>query len=172
MKRLALLACAACAAAGCGAGTSSLAVHPDGRVGAFRIDETPGAQVRAKLGRPAKVERMFNEAPPGGLLGHGLVYRCGRGCTNTYFVNARTARLADYWLQSSDFATEQGSRVGMTRTEAARREHLRWRPGCGSGLYLYLRKDRGHQFVLHAERDRVDAIAYLGPHSTFYEGFC
>jgi len=60
----------------------------------------------------------------------------------------------------------------MAAGRAATREGRRPVPGCGDALYLHLRWDRRHQYVLTVGHGRVHSIVYLGPHSVFYEGLC
>jgi hypothetical protein len=60
----------------------------------------------------------------------------------------------------------------MRAAAAAAREGKKLEPGCGPGLYLHLRWDRGHTFVLTIWHGTVDRIVYLGPHSVYYDGLC
>ena len=60
----------------------------------------------------------------------------------------------------------------MRVTDAARRQGKKFGPGCGSGLYLHLRWDARHIFVLTARRGKVDGFIFEGPHSVYYEGLC
>ena len=148
-----------------------IVVHPDGRIGPFRIDVSTDAQIRAVAGRPARVERMLSEltSKP---VGHRLVYRCGRDCLTEYSIRKATGRLSDFSTGSPRFRTERGSHPGMRAARAARLERRKFGPGCGDGLYLHVRWDLHHAFVLTADRGRVDGILYLGPHSVYYEGLC
>jgi hypothetical protein len=146
-------------------------VHPDGRIGPFRIDVTTDAQIRAVAGRPARVEKAYSELTPK-PVGHRLVYQCGRGCVTEYSIRRATGRLSDFSTGSPRFRTERGSRPGMSTARAARLEGRKFGPGCGDGLYLHVRWDLRHAFVLTADRGRVDGILYLGPHSVYYEGLC
>lgn len=163
-------ACAAAATAA-GAANTSILVRADGRIGPFRIDTTSEAEIRRVAGRPAKVENVYDpsrKAP----VGHMLEYRCGRGCWTAYSIRNATGRLSDFSSESPRFVTERGSHVGMTARSAATREGRTLLPGCGDALYLHLRWDRRRQYALIVRHERVDSIAYLGPHSIFYEGFC
>jgi hypothetical protein len=163
-----LLACLVTATAGA-AGPS--VVRVDGRIGPFRIDHTSEANLRARLGKPARVEKTVPEFP-GAPAGRTLDYSCGRGCQTSYSFNAATGKLSDFWSASPTFVTERGSHVGMKAAEAARRERARPVPGCGDGLYIHVHWDAHHIFVLTVSRGRVDGLLYLGPHSIFYEGLC
>jgi hypothetical protein len=154
-----------------GAARGDPIVRADGRIGAFRIDVTTEAQLRARLGKPDRVEKRFFP-PRKTAVGHTLLYRCGQGCQTAYSIDNSTGRLSDYWTTSHRFVTAHGSRVGMSGREAAQREGKRLVPGCGDGLYVHLRWDAGHQFVPTVWHGMVDGIAYLGPHSVYYDGLC
>jgi len=160
----------AAAATAAGAATSPT-VGTDGRIGPFRIDVTTEAQLRTLAGKPDRVENQF--FPPGKhAVGHTLYYRCGSDCQTAYSINNSTGKLSDYWTTSRRFTTERGSRVGMSASEAAHREGRTLVPGCGDGLYVHLRWDAHHKFVLTVLRGTVNTIAYLGPHSVYYDGLC
>jgi hypothetical protein len=146
-------------------------VGGNGQIGSFRIDVTTEAQLRAVVGKPTKVENRFFP-PKRRLVGHTLYYSCGSGCLTAYSINNATGKLSDFWTRSPRFVTEQGSRPGMAASAAARREVRQFLPGCGDGLYLHLRWDGQHVFVLTASRGRVTGITYLGPHSAYYDGLC
>jgi hypothetical protein len=149
---------------------SSPVVRANGRIGPFRIDVTTERQLRASLGKPDRVLREV--VPPQKTLGRHLYYRCGRGCRTVYSFSNATGKLSDFQTTSPGFVTAHGSRVGMRGAEAARREGTRLVPGCGSGLYLHLRWDAHHTFVLTVWHGKVDGIVYLGPHSIYYDGLC
>ena len=147
-------------------------VHPDGRIGVFRLDRTTEAQIRAVAGQPLEVETDFS---PGkrGPIGRSLTYRCGgAGCRTIYSISNATGALSDFWTSSPRFRTPRGTHVGMTRAEAVRREGTRVRPGCGTGGYIYLRSDARRSFVLNVWGGRVRSMIYLGPHSVYYDGLC
>jgi hypothetical protein len=152
-------------------GASGPIARADGRIGSFRIDVTTEAQLRSVAGRPDRVENQFFP-PKKTPVGRTLYYRCGPGCETAYSINNSTGRLSDYGSSSPRFATERGSRVGMSAAQAARREGKKLVLGCGEGLYIHLRWDNRHQFVLGVSRGKVRSIAYLGPHSVYYDGFC
>lgn len=161
----------ALAVAAAGASPGSWVAHPDGRIGPFRIDATPEAQIRAVLGKPLKVEKDFWPSKRG-VYGRTLTYRCGPKCMTQYSINARTGKLSDFWSQSQRFITEGGTRPGMTAREARARERKRLLPGCGFQRYIHLRWDERHIFVLAIFHGKVDSIGYLGPHTVYYEGLC
>ena len=60
----------------------------------------------------------------------------------------------------------------MPAAEAAQRERRKLVPGCGDGLYLHLRWDPHHAFVVTVWRGKVAEIIYLGEHSIYYDGLC
>lgn len=158
-------------AGGCGSGSTSLVIHPDGRIGPLQIDVSKEADVRHFAGKPFKVEKVFSEAKKA-PVGYELYYRCGRGCVTTYAISHATGKLSDFNTQSSRFVTEKGSRVGMSATEAAAAERRKIVGGCGEGHYIHLRWDERHMFVLGIFKRKVSLIAYLGPHTLSYEGLC
>src|SRR5207245_7475259 len=82
VKRLAVLVFAAAATACGSSGSSSVTVHPDGRIGPLEIDRSREAQIRDFAGKPFKV---LTDDWPGKKrnYGHSLYYRCGRGCVTT-----------------------------------------------------------------------------------------
>jgi hypothetical protein len=141
-------------------------VHADGRIGPFRIDRTTEAQLRATLGKPTRVVRVFSEAPRG-PSGRTLYYRCGRGCRTAYSFNSSTGKLSDFQTSSPRFVTERGSYVGMKAAEAARRERAKIMPGCGDDRVI-----RRHALAVLVWHGKVDLLVYLGSHSIFYEGLC
>ncbi len=152
-------------------GAGGAVVRADGRVGPFRIDVTTEAQLRAVAGKP---ERVFNQfSPPRkSPVGHTLHYRCGPTCYTNYSINNSTGRLSDFESNSTGFVTERGSHVGTRGVDAARREQKKLVPGCGDGLYLHLRWNVGHIFVLTVWHGKVDYFIYQGPHSVYYDGLC
>jgi hypothetical protein len=163
-----LLACFVTATAGA---ASRPVVRADGRIGPFRIDRTTEAQLRATLGRPARVVKAVAEAP-GGPSGRTLYYRCGRGCRTAYSFNSSTGKALRFQTSSPRFVTERGSYVGMRATEAARRERAKIVPSCGDDRAIHVRWDLHHALVMLVWHGRVDMLVYLGPHSIFYEGLC
>jgi hypothetical protein len=170
MRRLLVLVATVALATGC-AGRSATVVHADGRIGPFRLDVTTERDVRAKLGKPDGVFRDRTPAVTAPHGGRGLVYVCGRGCRTQYSFNSDTGTLSDFWTQSRRWSTARGSRPGMPMAEAAAREGARIHPGC-SGDQVDIRADEKHSYVLIMWRGKVDSIAYLGPHSTYYDGLC
>ena len=134
-----------------------------GLIGAFHIGVTTQAQVRAALGPPAKVIRALDE-PTGNPIGARLLYG-----TTTY--SFRRGVLADFDTGSPRFRTAAGSRVGMAAARAAELERAKVVPGCSAKL-IHVRWDRHHQFALSIQHGRVVGMTYLGPHTTYYEGFC
>jgi hypothetical protein len=146
-------------------------IHPDGRVGQFRIDVTTKAQVVAALGKPRTTMPALTE-PTGKRIGVRLGYSCGPSCDTVYSFSDKTGTLSDFATASRAFRTERGSRVGMSAAQAARLERKPLVPGCSSAKVLHVRWDNAVQFVVSTLRGRVSILAYLGPHSTYYEAFC
>jgi len=169
--RRALALFAVAVTAGCGSGSSSWEVHPDGRIGPLKIDVSTEPQVRAFAGKPFKVEDLISPRKKG-VVGHELYYGCGRSCVTTYSISDATGKLADYYVESPRFVTERGSRVGMRAARAAELEGGKVVPGCGEGRYIHLRWDEHHIFVLGVFAGKVSSIVYLGPHTLSYEGLC
>lgn len=157
--------------ASCGSGSTSLEVHPDGRIGPLQIDVSSEADVRRFAGKPFKVEKVFSEAKKD-PVGYELNYRCGRDCVTSYAISYATGKLSDFHTQSPRFVTERGSRVGASANRAAGAERRKIVGGCGEGHYFHLRWDEHHIFVLGVFEQKVSLIAYLGPHTLSYEGLC
>lgn len=169
VRRLLLLAVLAFVApSAAAAGIGRTVVHADGRIAGLRIGSTTEAQIVAKFGRPAKVEGPS----AGSILGRLLEYRCGNGCWTRYGISAATGKLSDFTTGSAEFVTDHGSYIGMAAAVAARREGSKLVPGCGTGLYVHVRWDAQHTYVLTVSRGRIDGIAFLGPHSVFHDGLC
>jgi hypothetical protein len=146
-------------------------VTAGGQIGSFRIDRTTEAQLRTIMGKPIRVENQFFP-PKKRPVGHTLYYSCGKGCLTAYSINKATGRLSDFWTRDPHFVTKRGSHAGMSATIATRREGRQLLPGCGDDLYLHLRWNTQHAFVLTVSRGRVTGITYLGPHSVYYDGLC
>jgi len=169
--RRALALFAVAVTAGCGSGSSSWEVHPDGRIGPLKIDVSTEPQVRAFAGKPFKVQDLISPQKEG-VVGHELYYRCGRGCVTTYSISNATRKLSDYYVGSQRFVTEHGSHVGMPAARAAKLERRKIVGGCAEGHYIHLRMDEHHIFVLGVFAGKVSSIVYLGPHTLSYEGLC
>jgi len=143
-------------------------VRTNGQIGSFRIDVSTEAQVRGFVGRPVRVENQLfpqKKAP----VGHTLYYGCGSGCLTAYSFNNTTRMLSDFWTRSPRFRTERGSHAGMRASRAAALERRKIVPGCGDDLYIHVRWDDRHRYVLTIARGKVTGIAYSGPHSVYYE---
>jgi hypothetical protein len=153
------------------AGGPTQVVHPDGRVGQFRIDVTTRAQVLAALGKPRTTMVAVSESS-GKRIGVRLAYACGAGCDTVYSFSDETGRLSDFASASRSFRTEHGSAAGMSSARAAKLEGNPVVPGCGSGKSIHVRWDETHQFALAVLGGRVTILAYIGPHSTYDEPFC
>jgi hypothetical protein len=171
MRSRVFLAFATLLLAGCGGGHSPNVVHADGRIGPFRLDVTTESEVRTKLGKP---DGLIGKMDPAQTAPHGgrtIVYACGHRCLTEYSFNNDTKALSDFWTESTKWRTERGSHPGMPAKKAAEIEGKKIGPGC-SGDQVHIRWDDRHAYVLIMWKGRVDSIAYLGPHSTYYDGFC
>lgn len=168
---LCIVILAVIATAGCGSGSSSWTVHPDGRIGPLQLDVSTESDVRAFAGEPFKLAQVFSEAKKDSV-GYELYYRCGDRCVTVYAIAYSTGKLADFDTQSPRFVSERGSRVGMTAAHAAATEHRKIVPDCGEGHAIHLRWDDHHLFVLQIFAKKVSLITYLGPHTLSYEGLC
>jgi len=157
--------------AGCGSGTKSWTVHPDGRIGPLRLDVSTDSDVRDFAGKPFKVAQVYSETQKN-RVGYELYYRCGDGCITSYAIASATGRLSDFATQSPRFVTERGSHVGMAASRAAAAERSKIVGACGEGRAIHLRWDERHIFVLGVFAKKVSLIIYLRPHTTSYEGLC
>jgi hypothetical protein len=171
LVKQALCLLAVIATAGCGSGSSSWVVHPNGRIGPLQIDTSTASDVRHFAGKPFKVEKVFSEAKKD-PVGYELYYRCARRCVTSYAISYGTGKLSDFHTQSARFVSERGSHVGMSATRAAAAERRNIVGGCGEGRVIHLRWDEHHTFVLGVFAGKVSLIAYLGPHTLSYEGLC
>jgi hypothetical protein len=169
--RLGLSALAVIASVGCGSGSSTWDVRPDGRIGPLQIDVSTESDVRHFAGKPFKVEKVSSEAKKD-PVGDELYYRCGRRCVTTYAIAYATGKLSDFHTQSARFVTGRGSHVGMSATRVASAERRKIVGACGEEHAIHLRWDEHHIFVLGVFARRVSLIAYLGPHTLSYEGLC
>ena len=142
------------------AAAPSVVVTATGRVGAFQVDRTTEATIRRVAGPPDRVQ-LF-ETAGGGPIGKSLLYRCGRGCTTWYYVNRKTHLLANFSGNSPRLVTPNGTRIGMTKAEAERRERARTQNGCLIGIVLHTRVAT---LDLGIERGRVSEFRLAGRHS-------
>src|SRR3954465_9300400 len=104
MSVVALLAAAALSAG------SVQVVHPDGRVGQFRIGVTTKAQLLAALGAPRKTLPVKNKS--GVRVAVRLAYSCGTGCDTVYSFREPTDKLADFASALPPFWTGKGAPGG------------------------------------------------------------
>jgi hypothetical protein len=158
-------------AAGCSSGSHVWTVHPDGRIGALKLDVSTESDVRDFAGKPFKVEQVYSEAKKD-PVGYELYYRCGDRCLTTYAISYSTRKLSDFSTESPRFVSERGSHVGMPAARAAAAEHRKIVGACGEGHAIRLRSDEHHIFVLGVFAKKVSLIVYLGPHTLSYEGLC
>jgi hypothetical protein len=153
------------------AGGPQQVVHPDGRVGQFRIGVTTKAQLVAALGKPRTTVDAV--ATVGGTrTGVRLAYSCGANCDTVYSFSDETGTLTDFATGSPAVSTEHGSRVGLTAARAAKLEGKPLVPGCASAKVIRVRWEATHKLVVSTLHGRVTALAYLGPHSTYARPFC
>jgi hypothetical protein len=158
------------AAAAVAAGSSTQVVHPDGRVGQFRIGVTTKAQLLSALGAPRKTVPVTNKS--GARVALRLAYSCGTGCDTVYSFREPAGRLNDFASASHAFRTEHGAHVGMTSLLAAELEGKPAVKACGQGKAIHVRRDATHDFALAVLAGRVTILAYLGPRSTYGKAFC
>ena len=145
-------------------------VHPDGRVGQFRIGVTTKAQLLAALGAPRKTVPVTSKA--GARVGVRLDYSCGTACDTVFSFREPSGRLADFASASHAFRTEHGAHVGMTSLLAAELEGKPAVKACGSGKAIHVRRDATHDLALAVLGGRVTILAYLGPQTTYGKAFC
>jgi hypothetical protein len=109
-------------------------VTPGGQVGQLRLDVATEADVRALEGAPDRAEDFVH--PGGGaarVLGYG---------TTRYWFRVRedgSTALGNFETRSRRFRTRRGTRPGMTRAEAERRERRRARLGCQTAIFQHTR---------------------------------
>ena len=145
-------------------------VHPDGRIGQFRIGVTTKAQLLAKLGAPRKTVPVTNKS--GARIAVRLAYSCGAGCDTVYSFRDATGRLADFASASHAFRTEHGAHVGLTSLLAAELEGKPAVRACGSGKAIHVRRDATGDLALAVLAGKVTILVYLGPHSTYGRALC
>lgn len=162
---------AALAAVSVLAGAPAGVLHPDGRVGSFRIDVTTKTQLVSALGK-ARTTMVAVSETTGSRIGLRLAYSCGASCDTVYSFSDKTGTLSDFVTASRSFRTERGSRVGMAAAQAAKLERKPLVPSCASAKVIHVRWDNTHAFVVSTLNRRVSIIAYIGPHTTYYEPFC
>jgi len=153
------------------AGGPAQVVHPDGRVGQFRIDVTTKAQLVAALGKPRTTEVAV---PRTGAKRTGvrLAYSCGASCDIVYSFSDKTGTLSDFATSSPAFRTERGSHPGMSALRAVKLEGKPVAAGCGSAKLIRVRWDGMHELAVLTVYGRVTIVAYIGPHSTYHKPFC
>ena len=152
------------------AGAPAQVVHPDGRIGQFRIGVTTKAQLLAALGAPRKTVLVTNKS--GARVGVRLAYSCGTGCDTVYSFREPASKLTDFASASHAFRTEHGAHVGMTSLLAAELEGKPAVKACGTGKAIHVRRDATHDFALAVLEGRVTILAYLGPNTTYGKAFC
>jgi hypothetical protein len=145
-------------------------LHPDGRVGRFRIDVTTKAQVVAALGKPRTT--VVATSPTRKRIGDRLSYSCGNNCETVFSFSDKTGRLSDFATSSPAYVTERGSHAGMSASRAAKLEGKPLVAGCPPGKVIRVRWDGTHKLGISTLQGVVKIIAYIGPHSTYDKPFC
>jgi hypothetical protein len=145
-------------------------LHPDGRIGQFRIDVTTRAQVVAVLGNARTT--VVASGPKKKRIGVRLDYSCGNGCEMVFSFSDKTGRLSDFATSAPFYTTERGSHVGMSAASAAKLEGKPLVPACSPGKVIRVRWDATHKFGISTLQGVVKTIAYIGPHSTYDKPFC
>lgn len=145
----------ATAAAGSPAAGGRGVVSATGAVGALRIDRSSEAAVRAFAGRPAfsRVGRSDPSMPRYRALGYSCLRSPAAGrrdpllagprgaprsnvyCQTIYYVDLSSGKLAAFYTGSVAFHTPRGTRVGMSQSEAARRERSAPQGGCNLQIF-------------------------------------
>ena len=141
---------AATAAFGAAAVGGAGVVSAAGAVGPLRIGRSSEAAVKAFAGRPAfsRAGRTDPSMPRYKALGYACSGSPGAGrrdplligprggprsnvyCRTIYYVDSSTGRLAAFFTGSAAFRTPKGTHVGMSQSEAARREGTAPQTGC------------------------------------------
>lgn len=144
MSALARLAGAAAVLSALSLAPSALAansgvVSRTGQVGQLRIDRSSEADVRRVAGEPS---RVFDFTDAGGGEARHLLYRCGRGCFTSYYIDVDGGGVLGNFGSNdrSSFRTARGTRVGMSQRAAERRERRRARDGCPPGISFMTRR--------------------------------
>ena len=153
------------------AGGPAQVVHPDGRIGQFRIGVTTKAQLIAALGQP----RLTIDAVPrpgAKPLGVHVGYSCGTNCDTVYSFSAKTGTLSDFATESPTITTERGSHAGMSTSRAVKLEGKALIPSCAPATVIPVRWDATHKLGVSTLNGRVTIIAYIGPNSTYAKPFC
>ena len=159
------------AVASVAAGAPPQVVHPDGRIGRFRVGVTTQAKLVAALGKP-RLAIDANPRPGAKRLGVHLGYSCGTNCDTVYSFSDKTGTLSDFATESPAFTTERGSHAGMPASRAAMLEGKRLVPGCGLATVIRVRWDAVGKLGVGALKGRVTSIAYIGRSSTHVKPLC
>jgi hypothetical protein len=152
------------------AGGPAQVLHPDGRVGRFRIDVTTRAQVVAALGQPKTTVVALSATKT--RIGDRLGYSCGNNCETVFSFSDKTGKLSDFATSSPVYVTERGSHAGMSASRAAKLEGKPLVAGCPPGKVIRVRWDGTHKLGISTLQGLVTIIAYIGPHSTYDKPFC
>jgi hypothetical protein len=135
-----------CASSARTAADADVSITIDGRIGPLQLDRDTARSIVAFAGRPDALRRSRYPAQTTAYTALGydcrrtqigwtfdLTYR-GPYCTTVFYVNRRTARLADFVTSSGHYVGPRGVRVGTPSAAAERLLHQRLRAACGENL--------------------------------------
>jgi hypothetical protein len=118
-------------------------VTMSGKVGSLQMGVSTAADVQAAEGA-AEVTATGNVDAGGTYPDYdALGYDCHprdahdvTGCATVFDINSKTGTLAGFSTSSSKFATEGGTRVGMTEAQAGMKERQPQESGCLDGMWV------------------------------------
>jgi hypothetical protein len=146
--------------------SSGIPIAYNGRIGpaivggpTLRIGISTEADVRAFAGDPTGVRDFEGQFGGAVAPSRELMYRCGKGCFSAYWVNLDNDLLANFVTKSRRFRTSRGTRVGISKLEAQRREHRLARITCGSGTAISVRNRPNRVDLSIAIEKHVVALA-------------
>jgi hypothetical protein len=145
----------------------------DGQIGTLQLGVSREADVVAQLGLPN--ETSIGNIDVGDPDYRTLDYNCprdrttaGQACYITYYINLKTQTLAGFDTTSNQYQTAEGTRVGMSSTEAAKREEQPPLPeAClAAGIQLAQRDTRGNAeppatIVIYVGTQPTDTVTEL-----------
>jgi len=129
----------------------STIVSPQGTVGSLTFGSSTQRDIQNVAGTPdATAQGSFGvpNTPDYLALGYQCSHSASRGslpltnsnstyCLNVYYLNTATGHLGAFATTSETFETPQGTKVGMTATEAQQREGRSVVKGCLDGITLW-----------------------------------
>lgn len=132
------------------------------KVGPLRIDSSTEADVLAFAGQPD--ERVIDTTANGSNAVLGYFCRSRRRCQTYYEVDLATSKLSHFRTASRRYRTPRGTRVGMRRRAAERRERRRAREDC-FGYTIFKQQGRWSLIVgFGFQGRRVTWLAADGPY--------